>query len=137
MTGRGENLVVVQGRQRIVEFAAFAGGHPAQEFLDLSVEPKTKSHLLAVLRHMADEGERALSPQMFCHERDEIYTFKTKENKRRIRFPCFRIENRWIITHGFVKPGGESKWREQEFTRAHQIRAAVLEFEQRKKKHHP
>jgi hypothetical protein len=92
---------------------------PAREFL-LSLPKPTQKRLFALFQHVAGTLGKGVSPQMFCHERDEIWTFKCKLEKRRIRMPCFRRGRRWIVTHGFVKPP-QPMWPEQEFTLAFAI----------------
>jgi hypothetical protein len=50
-----------------------------------------------------------------------------------IRFPCFQDGNRWILTHGFIKPGAQKKkgaWPEKEVVRPNET---MSEYFQRKK----
>ncbi len=69
--------------------------------------------------------------QVFKHERDSLWTFKRKSKHSdkggdgMIRIPCFRRDDRWILTHGFWKPP-KSKWPEREFTIAEEIRLEFL-----------
>jgi len=65
----------------------------------------------------------SVSDKIFKHEREEISTFKLKFKKKLLRFPCFRIGNRWIVTHGFEKIPSKPAW--PEFARANQIREEV------------
>ena len=56
-----------------------------------------------------------------------------KGGKGMIRIPCFRIDNRWILTHGFWKPS-QSKWPECEFVTAEKIHQEVMLREKRNSK---
>jgi hypothetical protein len=42
-----------------------------------------------------------------------------------IRIPCFRIGNRWILTHGFWKEP-RSEWPERHFAEANRIYQEVM-----------
>lgn len=91
-----DDHIAAQGKLRTVEFAVRDDGTmPAKVYLD-SLPKKVKEHLLAIFRHVAAEGESQATPAMFCRERGDIYTFKGKNNKIRLRFPCFKTGTRWI-----------------------------------------
>jgi hypothetical protein len=129
MVNPDENVAVRYG-DRTVEYAIRAGGSmPAREFV-LSLPRQTQQRILAMFCHVLVTGGKGVPPVIFKHEQDEIWTFKCKENKRRLRLPCFQYKNRWIVTHGFVKPP-QAKWPEQEFTRAFEIMREVVEREVR------
>ena len=64
---------------------------------------------------------------------DVFWAFRHEVRNRQIRFPCFQDGNKWIVTHGFFKPGaqkGMGGWPEAEIRRAKEIMA---EYYQRKK----
>ncbi len=125
MAGHDERSIVEQAGGWTVEYAVRKEGNiPAKVFVE-ELPPKLQRHIRAVFRHVAENKGKNVSPDIFAHERDEIWTFKCKLNKRRIRLPCFQKGTRWIITHGFVKPP-KSKWPEQEFTLAFQIMREVV-----------
>lgn len=75
--------------------------------------------------------------QVFKAERPPFWAFKRwsmnspKGGKGMIRIPCFRIDDRWILTHGFWKPP-QSEWPECHFTTAQQIYREVMLREKRK-----
>ena len=127
MASSDEHIAVRVGN-RTVEYAVRSDGKmPAKEFVE-SLPPKTKQRILASFHHVASTAGRGVSPKIFQHERDELWTFKCKDQKRRIRLPCFRRGDRWIVTHGFIKPP-RSKWPEQEFTLAFEIMREVIRRE--------
>ena len=74
---------------------------------------------------------------MFCHERGDIWTFKHKNSENSEfasrAFSCG--ENRWVITHGFIKPP-QSKWPEQEFTLAETVKLEVEQRDENLKRQH-
>ena len=116
-----------------VEYALDGNGQmPAKEFLeslDQDDDAPNLAKLLQWFQWMAENGQIA-NDQKFKHEKGDIYAFKAKTNeKKMVRIPCFRIRNRWILTHGFYKPG-RSKWRPQEFTTAERIQLEHMEWEQ-------
>ncbi len=132
MANRDEHIAVRVGNW-VVEYAIRQDGTmPAKDFVN-SLDPSVKDRILAAFRHVAQTGGRGVPPQVFKHERDELWAFKCKHEKRRIRLPCFRRNNRWIVTHGFFKPP-RSKWPEQEFTLAFLIRDDVVRRESPPKK---
>ena len=134
MANQVDNLAVAGGERR-VEYAVRSDGETmlAKAFLG-TLPQKTQTDILAKFAHLAQSGETRISPAMFCHERGDIWTFKHKLKKQRIRFPCFR-ENRWVITHGFIKPP-QSKWPEQEFTLAETVKLEVEQRDENLKRQH-
>ncbi len=127
--------IVIKGHVRTVEYAVRADGSvPARDFL-LSLHQRDRGHLLARFKHLADGGEQQMNnDQVFKAERPPFWAFKRNSKnspqggKGMIRMPCFRIGNRWILTHGFWKPP-QSKWPESEFAVAQQIRQEVVHRE--------
>jgi len=124
-----EKHIAVRGPKRVVEYAIYNGEMPARKFLLEEVDSATRNHILAIFRHMAHDTERKMTDKMFCQERGPIHSFKSRQDRRQIRIPCFRHDNRWIVTHGFYKPG--SAWDEGEFTLATKIMNAVLSQQRR------
>ncbi len=137
MAGDDVTRIAARGHRRIVEYAIRADGRmPAKEFLD-GLDIRDRNHLKAWFVHLADGGEQEMNnDQVFKAERPPFWTFKRRSKKSpkggdgMIRMPCFRVDNRWILTHGFWKPP-QSKWPEREFTLAEQIRQEVLAREKR------
>ena len=104
---------------------------PARDFL-ISLDKRDRDHLRARFQHLADGGEQEMNnDRVFKAERPPFWAFKRnskhspKGGDGMIRMPCFRIGDRWILTHGFWKPP-QSEWPEYEFTLAEEIRQEVL-----------
>ena len=73
---------------------------------------------------MANYGH--VSTKRFKKEMDSLYAFRHEVRNLQIRFPSFSDGNRWILTHGFRKPGakeGLGKWPDSEIRRANEIMA--------------
>jgi hypothetical protein len=90
------------------------------------------ARFLVLFQQMADNGR--VSPKRFGSEPENLWAFKHEVRNQQIRFPCFPDGRRWILTHGFVKPGakrGLGRWPEREIRRALEVRA---EYFERKKK---
>lgn len=111
------------------------GTMPAKRFLETLPGPD-RAFFLVRFQRLADVGERMMNNSaVFKHERENIWCFRrtTKSSpeggKGLIRFVCFRLANRWILTHGFWKPLNKSKWSEREFTLAFEIYNEVLKRE--------
>lgn len=132
-----DNKLAVEGKCRQIKYAALEDGTtPALDYIEKLCKsyPNAKTDILAKFGHVAENGEIGVSPKVFKRERNEISTFKYKPQKNvLIRFPCFRMNNCWIITHGFQKVTSKSKWPESEFDEAHRIRNIVLKREKQKK----
>jgi hypothetical protein len=84
-------------------------------------EDKTAAARFMVLfQQMANYG--AVSPKRFKKEMEGFHAFKHEVKNRQIRFPCFQDGKRWILTHGFFKPGARKKglgeWPEEQIQRA-------------------
>jgi hypothetical protein len=120
-----DDHIAVRVGNRTVEYAVRSNGEmPAKDFVE-SLPLKTQHRILASFHHVALTAGRDVSPMIFQHERDEIWTFKCKDQKRRLRLPCFQRDQRWIVTHGFVKPP-QARWPEQHFTLAFEIMREVI-----------
>lgn len=123
---------VVSGFCLSIEFAQRRDGTtPGQDFFD-SLDGGTQAKFLAVFKHVANNGVEGVSnKQLFRRERD-FWAFKhngkssCKSRRGMIRFPCFQAGSLLVITHGFWKPN-KSKWPEQEFTVANEIRQEWLQ----------
>ena len=132
MAGDDVRPIAARGRVRIVENAIRKDGSmPAKGFLD-GLDKRDRNHLMAFFVHLANGGERDMTnDKVFKAERPPFWTFKRRSKKSpkggdgMIRMPCFRVDNRWILTHGFWKPP-QSKWPEREFVLAEQIRQEFL-----------
>jgi hypothetical protein len=110
------------------------GRCPTLEFLN-EIEPiregpkskpdsSAKARFLFLFQQMADYGR--VSSKRFYKEMGELWTFAHEVRNLQIRFPCFRDGNKWIVTHGFIKPGaqkGLGKWPDSEVRRAEEIMA--------------
>ena len=76
-------------------------------------------------------------PAVFKKERPPFFAFKRKSRhspkggEGMIRIPCFRIDNRWVLTHGFSKEP-QSEWPERHFAEANRIYEEVTARERRK-----
>ena len=135
MAGDDTCHIAFEGRKRTVEYAVRKDGTmPAKDFL-ASLDKRDRNNLRARFQHLADGGEQEMNnDQVFKAERPPFWAFKRdskhspKGGKGMIRIPCFRIGNRWILTHGFWKPP-QSKWPEHAFTLAEEIRQEVLSRE--------
>jgi hypothetical protein len=118
-----------------VEYAVVQDGSmPAWDYIQglLKIVESAETDILARFSHVAQNGEVNVSENIFKHERDEIWAFKYKIRGDHHRLPCFRYKNRWFVTHGFKKIRSKSKWPEQEFRRANEIRKWVIATEKSK-----
>jgi hypothetical protein len=92
----------------------------------LSAEPPRSTAFdkcLDLFLQMAQEG--SVSKKRWKFEFDQLYAFRLEINNVQHRFPCFVDGNRWVITHGFPKPGAQNglgKWPPEEKKRATDIR---------------
>jgi hypothetical protein len=127
-------MVIARGTRCNVECAVLVSGDaPAKDFLEnelrnLKLKGKqqpnanAEAKLLRLFWDMAMRG-RVLGKH-FGPEAGKLYGFKHEVMKKLIRFPCFSDGNKWILTHGFYKPGaqsGKGKWPEREIDRANTI----------------
>ncbi|MEE9296626.1 MAG: type II toxin-antitoxin system RelE/ParE family toxin [Phycisphaerae bacterium] len=86
---------------------------PAKDFIEaLDVGEQIK--LDTLFRRMADTG-KVWDDRKFKQVRGKIYEFKRYQT----RVGCFRVEDRWILTHGFVKKA--PRWPRSEIERAERI----------------
>jgi hypothetical protein len=83
--------------------------------------------------HIANHGiTEGFNKSWFRRETPPFYTFKLRTRnkpgggKGMLRFPCFRIENCWFITHGFWKPM-QPDWPQQEIKLMIEIRKEMLQ----------
>lgn len=135
--------VVARGTACTVECVVRGSGDaPAEQFLLGELEQireKTKSdpkssataRFLVLFQMMANYGR--VSPKRFKKEMGKLFAFRHEVKNLQIRFPCFQDGSKWILTHGFIKPGARKKmgdWPECEVTRAEEIMA---EYWRRKK----
>ncbi len=127
-----ERRIAAIGDWGTVEFAMRANGRfPAEEFLD-ELSPADRAIFIDLFQQMADFGHTH-NPSRFSHERRKIYGFKAKgRGNKLIRIPCFQKSNRWILTHGFFKPGaqkGRGPWPVEELDKADKTMNEHLTFE--------
>lgn len=90
-------------------------------------DQNAKAKFMALFRQMAQLG--SVSPKRFAKEMDGFYAFTVEMNKIQLRIVCFQEGNRWLLTHGFQKPGAQRKlgqWPAGEIRRAKNIRAEYL-----------
>ena len=135
--------VVAEGRWGTVECAVRPSGRsPAKDFFEKDCErirekgkeqpeATARARFAVLFQQMANYGN--VSGKRFKKEMGRLYAFRHEVGNQQIRFPCFQDGNRWILTHGFIKPGakrGKGKWPESEIRRAEEIMAEYL---QRKK----
>jgi hypothetical protein len=127
--------VVATGNECSVECAIRLSGEiPAKAFLEGTLEeireggkdkPQSTAtaRFMVLFQNMADYGR--VQAKRFSSEMDGLYAFKHEVRKTQIRFPCFQDGNKWILTHGFLKPGakkGLGDWPSAEIDRAKEIR---------------
>jgi hypothetical protein len=80
------------------------------------------ARFMQLFQQMADCGN--VSNKRFKKEMGKLYAFRHEVSNQQIRFPCFQDGNKWILTHGFIKPGaqkGKGAWPPSEVTRANAI----------------
>jgi len=127
-------IVIASGASRTVEFVVRQNGAcPGREFLDGECEniregSKNKPESTArakfefLFQRMADYGD--VSPKRFKKEMGKFYAFVNEVRNQLVRFPCFQDGSKWIVTHGFIKPGakkGLGNWPDAEVRRAEEI----------------
>ena len=124
MLDEPEDRIVASGAARTIECAVTARGEmPALEFLE-GLEPRCQQKMLTLFQRMADRGQ-IHDNRKFSHEAGSIYAFKARISKSWLRFPCFCIGRRWLLTHGFWK--SSKKWPRAEMTRAERIMGEHIE----------
>lgn len=124
--------IIATGRWGYVEYAIrLDESKEAKEFLrGLRTHPSMRGkgeeverRILVLCQMLANDGW-IRDTSRFSGEDGEIHGLKYERFNKLIRFACFRSGNRWVLTHGFFKPGaqkGKGRWRPQEITRAMQI----------------
>jgi hypothetical protein len=124
---------VAEGAWGTVECIVTSPGvAPAERFLEelelvregpkSKPESTAKAKFLVLFDQMAQYGR--VSPKRFGREMGGLWAFKHEVCNIQIRFPCFQDGRRWLLTHGFKKPGakkGLGKWPRSEIERATQI----------------
>jgi hypothetical protein len=129
-------IIVAQGGWGTVECAVLHSATvPAKDFLEGELEDirekgrndpqaTARARFMMLFQQMAEYGR--VSGKRFAKEMGKLFAFKHEVNNRQIRFPCFQDGKKWILTHGFVKPGAQKKkgkWPQSEINRAHEIEA--------------
>jgi hypothetical protein len=84
---------------------------------------------VALFIQMARFGQ--VPKSRFKSEMRGFHAFRDEICGKQIRFPCFQDGNKWIITHGFFKPGarrgGLGEWPPTEVDRAVNLREVYFE----------
>ncbi|MBI1903269.1 MAG: type II toxin-antitoxin system RelE/ParE family toxin [Planctomycetia bacterium] len=106
---------------------------PAGDFLDhlKTISAKKKDNVKAtayfkfivLFDQMAKTGQ--VQRKRFRSEMQGFYAFAHEHRNVQYRFPCFSDGRRWILTHGFAKPGaqeGLGEWPQREIDRAVELR---------------
>ena len=115
--------IVARGALRTIEYAVCLNGSvPARDFIE-ELPQAELSRLAALFQRLADTGKIA-DPRKFKKLEGKLYEFK----RYQVRTGCFRIENRWILTHGFIKQ--KDKWPRRELERAERIMREHLQREE-------
>jgi hypothetical protein len=127
-------IVAARGGACTVELAIRLGGDcPAQSFLDGDCEQlreggrnkpnsTARAKFQVLFQQMANYGH--LSSPRFRKEMGKLFAFKHEVRNIQVRFPCFEDGGKWIVTHGFKKPGAQKKkgdWPQSEVKRAQEI----------------
>jgi hypothetical protein len=124
-TIKPEDLIVASGTWGTVEYAVCDDGtSPSKEFYE-SLRTEDRAKFAPLFQLMANTGF-IRGKSKFRKERGHIFAFKKNAaDGRMIRFPCFRHEKRWILTHGFYKPA-QNEWPEVHFTTAERVMSEHL-----------
>lgn len=116
-----------------VEFVVRSTGScPAEDFWNEIEEVRegkrddeggnAKAKFTDLFRQLATDG--TLPAKRLVSE-DGFSAVKLKVANVQIRFPCFVEHKKWIVTHGFKKPGGKKgrgPWPQREIEKTQQIR---------------
>lgn len=122
MGSKDDNPIIVKGAARTVEYARDANGDMlAKEFFD-GLEPNEKRRLLVLFERLAEAG-RVSNTRQFRKLEEDIWEFK----RGQIRFGCFQVGARWLLTHGFIKK--KDRCPPKEIKRAKRIRTEHIERE--------
>ncbi|MGI8979199.1 MAG: hypothetical protein ACR2FY_08235 [Pirellulaceae bacterium] len=129
-------VIVAKGRWGTVEFVVrLSGGCPARTFFEKDCEeiregnkhkPEStaRARFALLFQDMANYGQ--ISQKRFKKEMGKLFGFSHEVSNKQIRFPCFIDGAKWIVTHGFSKPGaqkGRGAWPDSEVKRAEEIMA--------------
>ncbi len=120
---------LARGAWGTVECVILPPDNPAADlFLD-GQPPVVRARFLVLFQQIANYG--FLQAKRFKKEMGDFSAFRHEINNLQYRFPCFRIGNSWIITHGFIKPGARNKklgdWPQQEIVRTKDIQKGYLD----------
>jgi hypothetical protein len=136
-------IVAAKGGACTVELAVRPGGNcPAKSFLESECErlreggkdqaaSTARAKFLQLFQQMANYG--SVSPTRFKKEMGKFFAFRHEVRNVQVRFPCFEDGDKWIVTHGFFKPGakkGKGAWPTSEVQRAEEIRGEYLQQKQ-------
>jgi hypothetical protein len=105
------------------------GNCPARKFVFEELARNERARALNLFQVMADQGS---VPSKRLKSEEGFQAFSIEVNNRQIRFPCFQDGQRWVVTHGFIKPGakkGRGPWPRSEIDRANRI---IAEYRSRK-----
>ncbi len=110
MAGGTDKHIAAKGQKRTIEYARLCDGSmPAKNFYD-SLPKCDQAKMLALWQRTANHGEQGLNKRKFAKEDGPFWAFKSDAaDGRMIRFGCFRIDDRWILVHGFYKPA-QNRW---------------------------
>lgn len=133
--------IAAAGDWGTVEYVIRPSGQiPAKKFIEEELEQirekgrrepasTAAARFLALFQAMADTGR--VPGSKFRSEMEGFFAFSAQVRNLQIRFPCFQDGGRrWLMTHGFIKPGaqqGRGKWPGSEIGRARAIRNEYLQ----------
>jgi hypothetical protein len=124
-------IVVANGEWGTVEFAVRLSGRClGRDFLN-SLSKTGRARCYQLFQQFADAGMVQL--KRFEHIDGQLCSLRHEIEKSQLRFPCFQDGSKWIVTHGFKKPGAKKKlgrWPQTEIDRGFEI---MGEYVQRKK----
>jgi hypothetical protein len=133
-------ILVSRGNWGTVECVVRDSGvAPARDFLERDLEQlkeggkhkpqaTARARFMVLFEMMANSG--AVPSKRFGKEMGRLFAFKHEVRKVQIRFPCFQDGKRWMLTHGFIKPGAKKKlgnWPQTEVDRANAIKGEYYE----------
>lgn len=127
--------LVARGANGTVEFAVRASGAcPALDFFENDCEqiraggkekPESTARARFAVLFQARANSIEMSAKRFKKEMGKFFAFRHEVRGIQIRFPCFQDGTKWIVTHGFCKPGskkGLGNWPDSEVQKADDIR---------------
>lgn len=124
--------LAAKGTWGSVEYAEESpGSYLAEDYLTVDIyrelgkddADKVKKKMLTLFQQMANRGVIS-NPSRFSHESGEIHGFKWNFKNKLVRVACFQCGRRWVLTHGFFKPGAQKKkgtWPKEHIERAEKI----------------